>query len=41
MMALANLPTFYPSKSEVFLIALPLIIFIFFFLEPRAEDTAP
>lgn len=40
-MSLTNIPTFQPSKYEVFLLALPLIIFIFFFLESREEDIAP
>lgn len=36
-MALTDIPTITPSKNEVFLLALPLIIFIFFFTQSKAE----
>lgn len=37
-MALTDIPTIKPSKEEVFLIALPLVIFIFFFTQPKQSD---
>ncbi len=36
-MALTDIPTIQPSKNGVFLLALPLIIFIFFFTQPKVE----
>ncbi len=36
-MALTDIPSINPSKSGVFLLALPLIIFIFFFTQPKEE----
>lgn len=36
-MALTDIPTIQPSKSGVFLLALPLIIFIFLFTQSKAE----
>lgn len=37
-MALTDLPTFKPSKGGTFLIALPIILFIFFFTQPKESD---
>jgi len=37
-MSLTDIPTVRPSETSVFLIALPLIIFIFFFTQPKASD---
>ena len=37
-MSLTDLPTVKPSETSVFLIALPLIIFIFFFTQFKTTD---
>ncbi|EKN64565.1 hypothetical protein M670_01617 [Schinkia azotoformans MEV2011] len=37
-MALTDIPTLQPSKGSIFLIALPLVIFIFFFVKSKKED---
>lgn len=37
-MSLPDIPTVRPSETSIFLIALPLIIFIFFFTHPKASD---
>ncbi|SUV07022.1 Uncharacterised protein [Priestia megaterium] len=37
-MSLTDVPTVRPSEKSIFLIALPLIIFIFFFTQPKASD---
>ncbi|NHH92770.1 hypothetical protein GOICGAJE_01299 [Bacillus sp. MB95] len=37
-MSLTDIPTVRPSETSIFLIALPLIIFIFFFTQPKASD---
>ncbi len=36
-MALTDIPSINPSKNGVFLLALPLIIFIFFFTQSKEE----
>lgn len=36
-MALTDIPSIMPSKNGVFLLALPLIIFIFFFTQSKEE----
>lgn len=36
-MALTDIPAITPSTNGVFLLALPLIIFIFFFTQPKEE----
>lgn len=37
-MALSDLPTIKPSKTSIFLIALPLTLFIFFFTQDKKID---
>lgn len=37
-MSLTDLPTVRPSDSQIFLIALSVIIFIFFFTERKESD---
>ncbi|MED2970709.1 MULTISPECIES: hypothetical protein [Fictibacillus] len=37
-LSLTDIPTVKPSATGVFLLALPLIIFIFFFTQPKASD---
>lgn len=36
--SLTNIPTVKPPSVGVFLLALPLVIFIFFFTQPKASD---
>lgn len=36
-MALTDIPTIQPSKNGVFLLAISLITFIFFFTQPKEE----
>jgi hypothetical protein len=38
-MSLTDIPTISPSKGGVFLIALPIVLFIFFFTQPKTSDT--
>ncbi|WP_264760437.1 hypothetical protein [Neobacillus rhizosphaerae] len=37
-MSLTDFPTISPSTGGVFLIALPIILFIFFFTQPKESD---
>ncbi|MDQ0157709.1 hypothetical protein J2S07_004056 [Robertmurraya andreesenii] len=37
-MALTDIPTVRPSSGTIFLIALPIVIFIFFFTQPKSSD---
>ena len=37
-MSLTDIPTISPSKGSTFLIALPIILFIFFFTQPKESD---
>ncbi|MDM5200813.1 hypothetical protein QUF79_22580 [Fictibacillus enclensis] len=37
-LSLTDIPTVRPAKAGVFLLALPLIIFIFFFTQPKPSD---
>ncbi|MDR7235737.1 hypothetical protein J2Y02_000342 [Neobacillus drentensis] len=38
MLSLTDLPTFEPSKAEVFLFLLSITIFIFFFTQSKESD---
>ncbi|WP_157081450.1 hypothetical protein [Neobacillus soli] len=37
-MSLTDFPTVTPGAAGVFLIALPIILFIFFFTQPKESD---
>ncbi|WP_281175879.1 hypothetical protein [Domibacillus tundrae] len=40
-MALTDTPTIRPSKGSLFLVALPIIIFILFFTQFKSPDRPP
>ncbi|MGF6950622.1 hypothetical protein QF028_003127 [Neobacillus sp. B4I6] len=40
MLSLTDLPTFEPSKAEIFLFLLSIAIFIFFFTQPKESDVS-
>jgi hypothetical protein len=39
-MSLTDLPTVKPSEGWIFLFLIGLVIFIFFFTQPKASDVA-
>ena len=38
-MSLTDIPAISPSTVGIFLIALPIILFIFFFTQPKQSDS--
>jgi hypothetical protein len=39
-MALTDITTIKPSGGSIFLVALPLVMFIFFFTQPKQSDVS-